>query len=506
MSYKPGSNVIKMLRELLETEANYDVIIHVGKEPNIKEFHAHSNILSCRSEYFNEILFGENIQKQNEKYVINKPNFAPQAYELIIKYLYIGHINITNKTGTELLDIIIASDDLKLKKLTKITENFIIKNHPQFIRNYPIGILQVAYYKSLANLQELCLETICFEPRILFKSDKFIKLPASILEVILKRDDLNLIEIEIWENLIKWGFAQEQGLKRDTSKWNQEDINTFKRILYRFIPLIRFHVISSEDYINKVKPYEGILSKELRDDILKSHMISGYRPTLNIYTPRYSKCNDVDSTIINQEHMVLFANWIDRKEENSKYIKVIPYEFNLLYRASSDGKKASYKFHNKCDNKGATIIILKIENSEQIVGRYDNPLQLDSGKSTNNSFLFTSKDNFQKIGYSNNNCNYKGYYDKYHRQHSRYYDVKNSELEKSDLRLSQSGTWYTYRNNYSPYPDIGIPYTLKVEDYEIFQVIKKTYNQIEKDNKNISSDEILDKTEKVRKRFSLFKK
>ncbi len=39
--------------KLLETEIGYDVInIYVGKELNIKEIHAHSNILSVRSRIF----------------------------------------------------------------------------------------------------------------------------------------------------------------------------------------------------------------------------------------------------------------------------------------------------------------------------------------------------------------------------------------------------------------------------------------------------------------------
>src|SRR5688572_22079796 len=95
------------------------------------------------------------------------------------------------------------------------------------------------------------------------------------------------------------GLAQEQAPNQDVSKWNQNDINIFKRILYKFIPLIRFYEISTEDYFNKVKPYEEILSKELRDDILKFYMIPGYKP---IYTPRYLRCNDnIDSIIINQK-------------------------------------------------------------------------------------------------------------------------------------------------------------------------------------------------------------
>ena len=95
----------------------------------------------------------------------------------------------------------IASDELNFKKLTKLTEDFIIENHRQFLQNDPVGILQIVYYcKPLVNLQEFCLENICSEPENLFNSDKFTQLSAPLLEIILKRDDLRFDEIEIWEN------------------------------------------------------------------------------------------------------------------------------------------------------------------------------------------------------------------------------------------------------------------------------------------------------------------
>ena len=74
MSYKLESGVSKALGKLLKTEANYDVIIYIGEEPNFKEFHAHSNILRCRSEYFNKIFSAENIEKKDGKYIIKKQN------------------------------------------------------------------------------------------------------------------------------------------------------------------------------------------------------------------------------------------------------------------------------------------------------------------------------------------------------------------------------------------------------------------------------------------------
>lgn len=291
------------------------------------------------------------------------------------------------------------------------------------------------------------METICSEPEILFNSDDFIDLPAHILEIILRRNDLKLIEIKVWENLIKWGSAQEKILNED----NQEKLK-------RFTPLIRFYDISSEDYFNKVKPF---ISKELQEEILKFHMIPEYKPTLVNFLPR--RIYSVNSDLINQNHFALFANWIDRKHKYCKFI--------LLYRASRDGKTAA-AFHSKCDNRGATIVVVKIKNSEQIAGGY-NPLSWDSNgknKSTKNSFIFSFKDknNFQSVNVANSkgdqysvrcrsHCGpYFGYRDLYvnHNENDKNPDIWNSWYERS-------------------YPTLNLPNVFIVEDYEVFQVIRK---------------------------------
>ncbi|CAB4393397.1 unnamed protein product [Rhizophagus irregularis] len=470
MSYNFESEVPEALGQLLKAETDYNVIIYIGEEPNFKEFHAHSIILRCRSEYFNKIFSNKNIEKKDGKYIIKKPNISPQAFDIILKYFYTGQIDITNKTGTEVLDFMIASNECMLKKLTQLTEDFIVKNQQQFLQNDPVGILKIIYCcKPLVKLQDYCLNKICSEPKILFNSGKFTQLSAPLLEIILNRDDLKLEEIEIWENLIKWGLAQGQALNEDVTKWNQDNINTFKRILYKFIPLIRFYDISTRDYFNKIKPYEEILPKELRDDILKSYMIPEYKP---IYTPRRSKYsnrnnNDIDSIIINREHLTIFANWIDRKNENVKYINDIPCKFDLLYRSSRDGNTAA-AFHAKCDNKGATIVVVKITNSEQIVGGY-NPFFWDSSgsKLTRDSFIFsfTNKNDFQsaKVTYSNGN------------NHSIQCASHCGPIFGcGDLYLNFSegpNAWHSGCG--TCYPTLNLTYRMNVDDYEVFQVIKK---------------------------------
>src|SRR5581483_8389386 len=112
--------------------------------------------------------------------------------------------------------------------------------------------------------------------------------------------------------------------------------------------------------------------------------------------------------LIKSEHISIFSSWIDKKDSSHYNKKNISYKFNLLYRASRDGNTAA-AFHQKCNNKGATVVVAKVKNSEKIIGGY-NPLFWDSSntyKSTNDSFIFSFTDgnNFQsaKVGYCNNN-------------------------------------------------------------------------------------------------------
>jgi hypothetical protein len=55
--------------KLYETRIGYDVIIYVGEEPNIKEEHAHSNILRAKSQYFEVALSDYWAKKNNGKFL-----------------------------------------------------------------------------------------------------------------------------------------------------------------------------------------------------------------------------------------------------------------------------------------------------------------------------------------------------------------------------------------------------------------------------------------------------
>jgi hypothetical protein len=282
------------------------------------------------------------------------------------------------------------------------------------------------------------------------------------LELLLKRDDLNMDEIEIWEGLLKWCFVQ-HNMKNDPAKWSKDDITTIERSLYRFIPLIRFYNIGPADFFYKVYNLKDVLPKDLIHNLLEFHIVPNIKPKINISPPRKPNLN---STLIGMEHISLFASWINRKDY-SHYSNNISYDFKLLYHSGQDGFNAA-SFHKNCDNKGATIWVAKIQGSSQLIGGY-NPLDWNGNgiwKTTTDSFLFNFTDgkntSAAKLGYVKNSV--------YAIYCQNTFGPYMGNLVCNGNNYWSNGDVY---GNY--YPNIGIPLkpNFTVENYEVFQIIKK---------------------------------
>jgi hypothetical protein len=71
---------------LIMNDANdFNVIIQVGENQNIKEFRAHSVVLNARSTYFKSALSTNWVTKRNNMIMFNKPNVTPTIFEMVLK-------------------------------------------------------------------------------------------------------------------------------------------------------------------------------------------------------------------------------------------------------------------------------------------------------------------------------------------------------------------------------------------------------------------------------------
>ncbi|CAG8582564.1 698_t:CDS:1 [Dentiscutata heterogama] len=207
-------------------------------------------------------------------------------------------------------------------------------------------------------------------------------------------------------------------------------------------------------FITKVWPFRRLLPDNLTEDVLRCHLVSGAAPLYNVFPAR--SCSKIDSVIINKEILQLFTKWINK---NSKEIL---YEFNLLFRSSRDGF-SSYTFHQKCDNKGATIVVGKISNSNQLVGGY-NPLDWNGNgqyKNTTDSFLFSISDlknaTLGRVTYGHQAVYCNNNYGPTFGAHDLYAPNNNSN----------------WQYNVVYYSSINLSGSVTISNYEVFQVVKK---------------------------------
>ncbi|CAG8522871.1 3440_t:CDS:2, partial [Dentiscutata heterogama] len=366
--------------KLYESKERYDTIITVGKEPNVEPIYAHSVILCTRSPYFRRALSDEWAEKKDGYFILSKPNISALIFNIIL-----------NQKVEIILELLVAADELLIQKLIDFIQEFLIKNIGKFLQKDIIKTVHfVAHNNQFNELKEAYLKIICDDPYFIFSTEEFFQLEEEALKLILKCDNLNMKEIEIWIALVEWGINQQKKLKSDMmcEDTNSEDINPLGETLGELIKFIRFHQMDREEFMPEVWKYKHLLSEQLIEDILSCLLDSDFKPLYNTFLIRWGNFQ-IDSVLINKEIALLLMKWIDRKTIDDNTSKGFHYSFNLLFRSSLDGL-SSKTFHRKCDNKGATIVVAKDLNSNYLVGGY-NPIRWNckkAWKQTTDSFLF----------------------------------------------------------------------------------------------------------------------
>lgn len=371
---------------------NTDVVIQVGEEPDIITFFAHSDILRKKSPYFYTALSNTWARREGENIILKKPNISPTVFSVILEYFNTNNVRLNHCNGSIIFDILVAVDELLIENVfvSSIQEQLMHDKSEWLQNNFAIVLHTIFERDECKELFLYCMDKICWNPNIIFKSPEFLDFESSILIHILKQNNLQIEEIDIWDNLIRWGMAQSFLLDLDISKWSKDDFLNLQETLKDLIPLIRFSELSTDEYYDKIFPFRDILPLTLKNDLI-TFRESKYLPD-SMLPPR-NPIISIDSNIILPQQALKIPEWIIQVQKNT----FIPssrllYQFKLLLRGSRDGFTPQ-TFHEKCDNTGPNLVVLKIHGDNQVIGGY-NPIGWKSLKTnrwqyTEKSFLFS---------------------------------------------------------------------------------------------------------------------
>ncbi|EXX72712.1 uncharacterized protein OCT59_025337 [Rhizophagus irregularis] len=460
--------------ELLKDDEYYDITIEVGEDPNVKIFRAHMNILCYRSPYLRRILASNKKNNDNILAHIKLPKISPEIFQTILEYIYGGILSLNKLDISDFLKVLAAADNLHLQELVNYLQKYLIENKSDWIEQH-FGFTQQISSRSnnLLELQEFCTNLMAQTPEKIFNSFDFTSLSEKSLISLIKRDDLQMKEIKIWEHVLKWGLAQNPTLIPDPKTWSDDDFKTVKNTLQSCLPLIRFFSLSSKELSQKVRPYQKLLNQQLYEDLIYSYMDPDSVSTDNILLPRNIIMNKIDSNIVNLNIVSFISRWID-KVEISKFSHLrelyLPYKFELLLRGSRDGFTPK-KFHELCDDKPNTVTFIKVKGADEIVGGY-NPITWKSsgtGK-TNDSFIFS---------FTNKNFKDAIISDVINANRAIHYGTNSGPYFGDDIIVYNSGDLFSTdynrircKNKYYEKKIRDSDDYFSIEDYEVFQIVK----------------------------------
>ncbi|RGB42396.1 hypothetical protein C1646_751050 [Rhizophagus diaphanus] len=382
------------LIEILNDEEYYDITIEVGNDPFIKIFHAHMVILHYRSPYLRRILSINKKKNDGTLVHIKLPNISPEIFQIILRYIYNGNLSLNDYDNLDIIQILIAANELSLQELIPYLQTFLIENKANWMEQNFNLIYQTSFENnSFSELQKYCTDLMTKEPIKIFNSLNFSSIPEKLLITIIQNNNLQLSEIQVWEHILKWGHAQHPELPTNVINYSKDDFSALKSTLQQFIPFIKFDNLTSKEFLDGVFPFREILPEELHINLLKTFLSlsdPNIKPSDKSKSCITKEINlgTIDSKIITSQHTELILKWINRLEITDKLTS--PYKYKLLFRGSHDGFKRD-KFHEICDGIPRTVTIVKVKDSNEILGGY-NPIKWEPSIPlgiTKDSFIFS---------------------------------------------------------------------------------------------------------------------
>ncbi|GES98952.1 carbohydrate-binding module family 13 protein [Rhizophagus clarus] len=324
-----------------------------------------------------------------------------ETFQVILRYIYGGVVSLDEYDAPDVIKILVSANELNLQELIMILQSFLIENKSEWIELNFNDVYQMCFENdSFLELRRYCNDLVSKVPDKIFKSLNLSSTSEKVFISLIQNDDLQMSEIQVWEYVLKWGLAQNPELPLNRKDFSENDFNTLKNSLQQFIPSINFYNLSSEEFSKKVVPYRRVLPGELYDELVV-HICNN--PTKKSEPGARINSKRINSVIITFQHAELILKWINNLGTFSYVFSKFIYgdttiinnnKFKLLLRGSRDGFTPE-KFHEICDDQTHTVTIIKVKDSNEILGGY-NPIGWKSNISygaTKDSFIFSFKDN-----------------------------------------------------------------------------------------------------------------
>ncbi|KAJ5070068.1 btb/poz domain-containing protein [Anaeramoeba ignava] len=334
-----------------EEESYFD--FEIICEQNKTSFKTHKSILSSRSEYFKS-LFKSKMKEYQENKLILK-DVSSSILSSILNYFYSGKIEINLENA---IQILIFSSKYLIDELINVSSKF-IKNNLEF--ETVVDILKSSDSRNLTKLIDYSYQFIFDNFNEFIKTPFFLELEENHLNLILSNGEIQINEFELFQSIIKWGKHKSNiNQEKENQKLEKKEKEKIQDQISNIIDKIRFVTFSNKEIADTLQ--EELIPNEISQQLMKLLIMKTQKnkEKLNQFIEKQNSLifktrMKFNSTIIQEkEHFDKLEEWINDNEFFSN--------MKLGYSAKKDGFNCK-KWHDTCDNKGKTLVIIKTKNN-----------------------------------------------------------------------------------------------------------------------------------------------
>ena len=225
-----------------------------GESESKQVIPAHKFVLSISSPVFEAMFYGELVETRDS---IELPDCEYESLLELFRYMYSDEVNLS---GSNVMGVLYLAKKYMVPSLADKCAKYLQDN---LDASNVFNILPHAQKYDEKSLVDRCWEVIDEKTVEAVKSDGFVTIERSLLEVVVERDAMNIEEVELFKAVNLWATkkCEEQGLSTDGREK--------RRVLgERIVKGIRFPVMKQKEFAGVVLD-SNILTQEEVYGIIK---------------------------------------------------------------------------------------------------------------------------------------------------------------------------------------------------------------------------------------------
>ena len=247
------------------SDVKFVVPVSTGESESKKVIPAHKFVLAISSPVFFAMFYGRIAETKDS---INLPDCEYESLLELFRFLYTDKVNLS---GNNVMQVLYLANKYIVPSLAKKCTEYLRDN---LNASNVFFILPHARKFENKDLEDRCWEVIDEQTEEAVTSDEFVSVERSVIESVVKREALNVTEVELFKAVDRWATreCERQGITSDGE--------TKRRVLGEdIVNGIRFPLIEEKDFASVVLDSHLLNHEEL------CNMIKHYNNVLNIPLP-----------------------------------------------------------------------------------------------------------------------------------------------------------------------------------------------------------------------------